>query len=221
MARIWSSLLLPEAADSREVQNLATDFDPWLGRQFAENASYDAIVCAILTVDLRPTDNVQRVPIAQGPPSPLAFYAAKQGKPEDLAASTARLFLGIRLECAQCHDHPFARWKRDQFWSYAAFFAGVDRVSDVNNYFQGREVLDRRELVIAGTERVMQAGFLDGQAPAWRPRTGARAVLADWMTAPENPYFARAAVNRVWRSSSAPGSSSRLMTWERRTPQPS
>ena len=198
MARTWKELLMPEAAASFQIQYFATDFDPWLRRMFAENARYDAIVRAILTVDLRPTDNVQRVPIAQGPPSPSGFYAAKQGKPEDLAASTARLFLGIRLECAQCHDHPFARWKRDQFWSYAAFFAGVERVGEGDAFFQGREVLDRRELAIPGTDRVVQAGFLDGQAPEWRPRTGARAVLADWMTAPENPYFARAAVNRVW-----------------------
>jgi hypothetical protein len=198
MARIWSALLMPEAAENRNIQLFATDFDPWLRQQFFEHAGFDAIVRAIITVELKPVEGVRRVPIGQGPPSPVGFYAAKQGKPEDLAASTARLFLGIRLECAQCHDHPFARWKRDQFWSFAAFFAGVERIGDVNDFFQGREVLDRRELPIAGTERMAQAGFLDGSAPRWRPHTGARGVLADWMTAPDNPYFARATVNRVW-----------------------
>ena len=60
-------------------------------------------------------------------PSPFAYIAAKDGKPENLAASASRLFLGIRLECAQCHNHPFAKWKRDEFWGLAAFFSGVQR----------------------------------------------------------------------------------------------
>ena len=57
--------------------------------------------------------------------SPAGFYMSKEIKAENLAASTARMFLGIRLECAQCHDHPFATWKREQFWGMAAFFAGL------------------------------------------------------------------------------------------------
>ena len=58
-------------------------------------------------------------------PSPAGYYAAKEGKPENIASGVARVFLGIRLECAQCHNHPFASWKREQFWSLAAFFADV------------------------------------------------------------------------------------------------
>ncbi|MBX6314932.1 MAG: DUF1553 domain-containing protein [Isosphaeraceae bacterium] len=64
--------------------------------------------------------------------------------------------------------------------------------------FQAREVRDRRELAIPDTERVVQAAFLDGSEPRWKSKVGPREILADWMTAPENPYLARAAVNRVW-----------------------
>ena len=64
-------------------------------------------------------------PTSRLEPSPLAYYVAKDGKPENLAAGAARIFLGIRLECAQCHNHPFDQWKREQFWGLAAFFAGV------------------------------------------------------------------------------------------------
>ncbi len=198
MAGTWKELLLPEAASDYRVQYFATDFDPWLRKEFAENHGYDAIVRQVLTVGVTPPNNPRGLPIAQGPPSPYAFFAAKDGKPENLAASTARVFLGLRLECAQCHDHPFARWKRDEFWSYAAFFASVERVGNGDAFFQAREISDRRELAVPGTDRVAQAAFLDGATPAWVPRVGARAVLADWMTAPENPYFARATVNRVW-----------------------
>jgi len=69
-------------------------------------------------------------------------------KPENLGASTARLFLGVKLDCAQCHDHPFAKWTRQQFWEYAAFFGGFDvemRMGFIQNV---REIKDRRELTI-------------------------------------------------------------------------
>ena len=58
-------------------------------------------------------------------PNPLAFYAARDYKPEELASATARLFLGVRIECAQCHDHPFTSWKRSDYWSMASFFSKV------------------------------------------------------------------------------------------------
>jgi hypothetical protein len=110
--------------------------------------------------------------------------------------------LGVRLECAQCHDHPFAQWKRDQFWQFAAFFAGVPDLDPQSQRVltadMARAAAAKRELTIPGTKRVVKAGLLDGSKPDWRPRTGTRDVLADWVTAPANPYFARALANRVW-----------------------
>jgi hypothetical protein len=124
---------------------------------------------------------------------------AKDVKSENLAASTARLFLGLRLECAQCHNHPFASWTRDQFWSYAAFFASLEKGGSEDGSLDPiRERPDRREVTIAGSEKVVRAAFLDGGTPVFRPREPARRTLADWMTAPDNPYFARAAANRIW-----------------------
>src|SRR5262249_29105534 len=114
------------------------------------------------------------------------------------AASTARLFLGIRLECAQCHDHPTATWKREQFWSYAAFFAGFQRQGPDGFVANLREIGDKRELTIPGKEQTVQATFLDGSEPQFQYKVPARPTLANWITTPENPYFARAAVNRIW-----------------------
>jgi hypothetical protein len=132
-------------------------------------------------------------------PSPAAFYSARGGKPEVLAGDAARAFLGIRVQCAQCHNHPFAKWKREEFWGFAAFFAGVpQQPDDAATLRMPREDARRRELTIPGTTKVVQAVHLDHSAPAWRPRAGTRDVLAEWVTSPENPYFARAAVNRVW-----------------------
>src|SRR5437868_1609694 len=60
------------------------------------------------------------------------------------------------------------------------------------------EDADKRSLAIPGTEKVVPATFLDGTAPVWKPQAGTRATLAEWLTSPANPYFARAAVNRAW-----------------------
>src|SRR5206468_2576432 len=60
-----------------------------------------------------------------GEPSAAAFFQVNELKSENLAASTSRLFLSVQLQCAQCHNHPFAKWKREQFWEYAAFFSSV------------------------------------------------------------------------------------------------
>jgi hypothetical protein len=129
-------------------------------------------------------------------PSPQAFYLAKDAKPENLAASTARLFLGVSIECAQCHDHPFASWTRQHFWGLAAFFAGLQR--DAENNGAIREVFDRRDIKIAGSLASTEARFLDETQPRWKYNVGARVTLADWLTAADNPYFARATVNRLW-----------------------
>ena len=132
--------------------------------------------------------------------SPAAYYTAKEGKPENIAAGVARVFLGVRLECAQCHNHPFASWKREQFWSLAAFFADVPPQGAENEVVVARrpDAVPRRELTIPGTKKVVAASHLDGSTPAWRPRADTREILAEWVTAPDNPYFARAVVNRVW-----------------------
>jgi hypothetical protein len=101
------------------------------------------------------------------------------------------------LECAQCHNHPFAKWKQDQFYSQAAFFAGIRR--------QGRGVFaalsedtGRHALSSTSGRTPRQAEFLDGGTPAWQPARSPRAILADWVTSTDNPYFAKAAVNRLW-----------------------
>jgi hypothetical protein len=174
-------------------------FESWLRKQLARNAPYDAMVRDLLTapVGQQSMRNIYG-PAGQGEPTPVAFYLAKEIKPENLAAATSRVFLGFKLECAQCHNHPFADWKRDQFWGYAAFFAGLQAQRQGDFAQPGREAPDRREVKIPGTEKVVQAAFPDGKAPAWKAKANTRQTLAEWMTAKDNPYFARAAVNRLW-----------------------
>jgi hypothetical protein len=196
---VYRSLLLPEAETDFQVRALTPTFEAWLRKKIAEDAGYDQIVREVLTVRLG--SQGRRGGVAQDPraePSPLAYYVAKDAKPENLAAGTARTFLGIRLECAQCHNHPMDHWKREQFWGLAAFFAGVSRQGKDEAHGAIREIADRRELAIPETTQIVKAAFLDTKQPQWGRRTGGRELLASWVTGPDNPYFARAAVNRVW-----------------------
>jgi hypothetical protein len=196
---VWRALLLPEASASFQTRFLVPGFEAWLRKHLAKNTSYDAMVRELLTTPIG-GQGVQGLYVfqGQGEPTPLGFYVAKDAKPENLAASTARLFLGVRLECAQCHNHPFASWKREQFWSYAAFFAGIEGQKQGEISIPAREVADRKAMKIPGTKRTVEAAFIDGSAPLWKEKQGTRATLAEWMTRPDNPYFARAAVNRMW-----------------------
>lgn len=198
---VWRHLLLPEADTNLNFAFVAVGFDVWLREQFAKNVPYDKLVRDLLTTPLD-RESGQRIFSADsiGKPTPIAYYLAKDAKAENLASASARVFLGLRLECAQCHDHPFATWTRDQFWGLAAFFGGI-RTQEINGggfAFPDKELLDRRELAIPGTERVVQATFPDGTDPVWKFKVGPRQTLAEWVTAKDNPYFARAAVNRVW-----------------------
>jgi hypothetical protein len=129
-------------------------------------------------------------------PTPVAFYQANEYKPENLAAAASRLFLGIKLECAQCHDHPFNDYTRDQFWELASFFNGLQPQFQFRN---GRPVrVATAPLKIPGTNRVAKPRFPDGKEPTAKKGMNNRQLLAEWMTKGDNPYFARNAVNRLW-----------------------
>ncbi|MDB5309061.1 MAG: hypothetical protein JWO38_3263 [Gemmataceae bacterium] len=203
-ATVWRGWLLPEAMTRYEIAAAVPGFEAWLREKLVANAGYDKIVTELLTAPVTPARNPQAGDVVLNDmyggtgKSPLAFYHAKEGKPENLAAATARVFLGVQLECAQCHDHPFAKWSRDQFWGLAGFFAGIESTQPGQEFAPLREVSDRRELAVPNTDRVVQATFLDGREPDWKPRTSSRVTLAGWVTARDNPFFARATVNRVW-----------------------
>ncbi len=196
---IWRRLLLPEADTDDVARQVAGNFETWLRKKVIEEAGYDRIVREILTAKLTRPNSDSTADLLEM--SPAAYYVAKARKPENLASGVARVFLGIRLECAQCHNHPFASWKREQFWSLAAFFAEVAPESTDDNgviALRGRDATPRRELTIPGTKKVVAASHLDGSRPEWRPRADTRDILAEWVTAADNPYFGRAIVNRVW-----------------------
>jgi hypothetical protein len=204
---VWRRMLLPEADSDFQVRYVAMEFEAWLRKQFAEQTPYDEMVRRIVNVPLSGSgmEGAYAFYSAQREPRPTAFYAAKMVKAENLAAATSRAFLGVRIECAQCHAHPFADWSREQFWQYAAFFGGIERSARrSNNLLDGlAEVFRRRgdklELAIPDTDKVVSPVYLDGTTPDLEAQAP-RKALAEWITSRDNPYFARATVNRVWAS---------------------
>jgi hypothetical protein len=157
----------------------------WLRRQFAENRPYDAFVRDILTV--------RGDTLAEGP---AAFYKVLD-TPEELSRSVSQLFLGVRIACAQCHHHPTERWAQDDYYALAGFFTGVSRKklpSGSDALFAGPGV----DLQHPRTGKPVPARGL-GAAPAdFAKGPDRRRALAEWMTAPDNPFFASAIANRLW-----------------------
>ncbi|WP_020473456.1 DUF1549 domain-containing protein [Zavarzinella formosa] len=188
MATVWRRSWVPQA-DTAEFARLTDDFESWVATKVQENVPYDRVVRELLTTPVRGengSDNRRGL-------SPAGFFAASENKPDNLAANAARAFLGVNLDCAQCHDHPFARWTRNQFWETAAFFAPPVRES-------GKMAMPAT-LMIPNTKKSVSPAFIDGGKVNWPEAIGndtGRRVLSDWMTGSKNPYFARNAVNRLW-----------------------
>jgi hypothetical protein len=196
-ANVWRAALAPEITSRREAGVFQAGFEAWLRDRLRAGVGYDRLVRELLTTPIAEEGHGTE-PVLRDPerPNPLAFFAVKEARPENVAAAVTRTFLGIRLECAQCHDHPFAKWKQEQFWTQAAFFAGLSRQG--NGIFAPlAEAPGRRELTLPDGRKPAAARFLDGTAPR-RGSAGPRAELAGWITSPDNPYFARATVNRLW-----------------------
>ena len=188
MASRWNKILLPSDAQTEQGQqaNVAA-LHRWLQSQFRDNVPYDYFVGGFLTAG------------GAGNAGPAIFYTSHSLEPEKLAAATSRIFMGIQLQCAQCHDHPFDRWTQEDFWQYAAFFSQLTQ-TDAQG---GRDAMieDRvgSEVMLPDTEQVMAPSYPGvDEPPEADPADIRRRQLTIWMASRDNPYFARAAVNRAW-----------------------
>lgn len=188
MASRWTDILLPSDAQAQQQgrQNIAA-LHEWLQRQFLDNTPYDHLVGGFLQAG------------GAGNSGPAVFYTSHSLEPQKLASATSRIFMGIQLQCAQCHDHPFDRWTHEDFWHYAAFFA---QLRQGDGRMGADTIIEDRpggEVTLPETETVMAPrypGIVEPPEPD--PQDKRRRQLTIWMASRDNPYFARAAVNRVW-----------------------
>ena len=142
--------------------------------------------------------------------TPAANYYRALRDPEIRAEATAQVFLGVRLQCAKCHNHPFERWTQADYHSFAAFFARVqyrivsnDRSDRFDKHeFDGEQVVwiaREGEVRHPRTGEVLAPHFLGAPTPAFAPGDDRPGALAEWVTRPDNPFFARAQANRIWQ----------------------
>ncbi len=187
LAATWRKILLPADAMAVQFQGVGP-FQDRLRAQFAQNVRYDNIVADILVATGTPQQS-----------SATLFYTVHELKPEELAAATSRIFLGVQIQCAQCHDHPFDKWKQQDFWSLAAFFARIrSEGMERGPMTAGLADVNEGEVFLPDTQTVVPPKYLGADPAGEDALSTRRQQLALWIVSRENQYFARAAVNRVW-----------------------
>lgn len=163
----------------------------WLTQQVAAHRPWDALVRDLLTAEGLSTDTPA-----------VNFVLSQERDPIKLAGRTARAFLGVRIDCAQCHDHPYAAWKQADFEGLAAFFARLEpNTPGVRDAAAGELELDPLDgaMMAPGRRQVAPAVPFDpGALPALAGERGRRRALAAWVTHADNATFTRAIANRAW-----------------------
>jgi Protein of unknown function (DUF1549)/Protein of unknown function (DUF1553) len=201
-ARYWRDVVAYRSPNENDRQVNYPQFEEWLARQFAANKPWDKIATEIITATGRTDEN-----------GAAAFAVAEEGSAVEMAGEVSRVFLGIQIQCAQCHDHPSDPWKRQQFHEFAAFFSGVKsrRAEKAEKgqapvfmvVAEGSTHYSMPDLKSPDKKIALSPRFFLNEAPKVSEQVKADQrlkLVAQYITDPENPWFARAFINRVWYS---------------------
>lgn len=182
----WADLLRVQTAANVIDQKALHRYNDWLRHAITQNKPLDELVRELLT--------------SQGGnfTSPAVNFYVAEPDPNQMAENVAQVFMGIQLKCAQCHNHPFERWTMDDYYSFSAFFAQVGQKGSSDP--REKIIYDRRSGDVKNLKdgQVMAPKFLGGDIPDCSGRDR-RSVLAEWLTGPDNPWFAKCVSNRVWQ----------------------
>ncbi len=163
-------------------------FHDWLRTSLQENVPYDELVTEILTA----SGEIGRNPA-------VGWYRAVKDQKEQMQ-DIAQVFLGIRMQCAQCHHHPYEKWSQDDYYSFAAFLTTVGRKPGEQ---PDEDIIFHRRTTAAmqnpNTKVTLKPTPLGAEPLELSPADDPRVALADWLTAEDNPWFARMLVNRYWK----------------------
>jgi len=186
-ANKWTALLKNRRDDTSDIiSNFA--FHAWVRDSLLANKPYDQFVRELLGA----TGTVIGNP-------PVAWYKRVKD-PKQQIEDVAQLFLGVRMQCAQCHHHPFERWSQDDYYSLSAFFSQVGRKPSST---RGEDMIFHKRGAAAATNVKtgvsLKPAALGDKLPEIVPDEDPRLRLADWMSSPNNPFFAKALVNRYWK----------------------
>jgi hypothetical protein len=212
-AHVWDLVLFGRHPGNLEATRKRDEFKKWLADQFAKNEPYDRWVKNLLLAEEEGSE---------------LFYVQFRNQPEEATVAVTRVFLGTQLQCARCHDHPFENWTQKDFFGMTGFFVRLVVLDPAGGGKAKRYRVAEKstgEVLFSGSVKETKPGmkgdpvparflggaelkepappkgfkdpdFKGGAAP--RPLFSRKEKLVDWLTAAENPYFARAAANRVW-----------------------
>ncbi len=182
----WAELLRIESGSRRISHKAMYLYNSWLRDAILAGRPMDELVRELLSAEGGNFAN------------PAANFYLVETSPTQMAENVAQVFCGIRIQCAQCHNHPFERWTQDDYYGFAAFFSQIGR----------KQTDDEREWVIynsgGGEVQHPRTGqnaapkLLGGAVPQSFREGDRRKELAAWLTSPDNPYFAASFVDRVW-----------------------
>src|SRR5262249_36138119 len=217
MADIWKPILIGRNPTDPDVQQQHPALYQWLTGKFAKNEPYDRWVRELLLAEGTSADN-----------GSILFYFQFRGRAEETAIAASRIFLGTQIQCAQCHDHPLDKWKQLDFYGLAGFFSRLAVADGGSMQGKRRLMIAEKNtgevrFVPAGEQRPGKQGipvppkFLSGAAleepampkdykepplkagqPPPKPIFSRKEKLAEWLTASDNPFFAKAMANRLW-----------------------
>lgn len=167
-------------------------FHQWLWTKMYDNTPYDQFVREIVTASGDPQTN------------PAVVWYRDVDSTEEQVEDTAQLFLGLRIQCARCHHHPFEKWSQDDYYGMAAFYNRVGKkvVPNASGTMRDRRVFHNEGIATSSNPRTGKALKPTGLGtPAYdiAADSDPRVKLADWMSDPKNPFFAKSLVNRYWK----------------------
>lgn len=163
-------------------------FHNWIKDMIARNRPYDEFVRGIVAASGE----------WQDAPAINWYWQSRDDQLHTVTADTAQLFLGLRLQCARCHHHPYERWGQEDYFGLAGFFTRLGRKSfgQPPPYYSAGNVTTGERNPLTG--QTPEPKYPDGPYAKFTPEDDPRHALVDWMAAPENPFFAQALVNRMW-----------------------
>jgi hypothetical protein len=190
-AELISGLLIPRESNNRRLSS--APFQNWLADKLNKNQPLDKTVYELITATGDQDQN-----------GAVTFYV---GNPtvDKMTDNVSRMFLGVQLQCAQCHNHPFTEWKQKEYWGMAQFFMKVRLTANPNQAAKKGMAPGIIESAKAGKKgqlpesaMIVPAKFLGAEEVKLKDSDPFRPVLAEWIVSQKNPYFAKAMVNRFW-----------------------
>jgi hypothetical protein len=163
-------------------------FHNWIKDMIARNRPYDEFVRGIVAA----AGEWQEAPAINW------YWQSRDDQLHQVTADTAQVFLGVRLQCARCHHHPYERWGQQDYYGLAGFFTRLGRKSfgQPPPYYASASVTTGAKNPLTG--KTPEPKYLDGPTGKFTPEEDPRHALVDWMARPDNPFFARTLVNRMW-----------------------